>query len=113
MILRFRSKFLVLCLAVVLPLSAVAGEALWIDVRSATEYSEVHVEQAVNIPHNEIAQGIAALDANKDALIYVYCRSGNRSGLAKDTLDSMGYTQVVNVGGLEDALKKSRQEAVH
>ena len=111
MILRFCSKFLALCLAVVVPLAAVAEEALWIDVRSATEYSEAHVEQAVNIPHNEIAQGIAALDTDKDALIYVYCRSGHRSGLAKETLDGMGYTQVVNVGGLEDALKKSGQEA--
>jgi len=111
MILRFRSSFLALCLAVVFPLSAMAEEALWIDVRSAKEYSEVHVEQAVNIPHNEIAPGIAALDADKDALIYVYCRSGHRSGLAKDTLEDMGYTRVVNVGGLEVALKKSGQEA--
>jgi phage shock protein E len=113
MILRIHSKLLVLCLAVVFPLSAVAGEALWIDVRSATEYSEVHVEQAVNIPHDEIAEGIGALDTDKDTLIYVYCRSGNRSGLAKGTLQGMGYTRVVNIGGLDDALKKSGQEAGH
>ena len=90
---------------------AFAGDPFWIDVRSASEYSEGHVEQAVNIPHNEIADEIAALNTNKDATIYVYCRSGRRSGMAKETLESMGYTQVTNLGGLEDALARAAQEA--
>ena len=110
MILRFHQIFLALCLALAFPLLCAAADPLWIDVRSATEYSEAHVEQALNIPYTEIAEGIAKLGPDKDALIYVYCRSGRRSGIAKDTLDRLGYTDVVNVGGLEDALKKANQE---
>ena len=108
---RFNSKFLALCLALIFPIAASANdEPLWIDVRSATEYSQGHVEQALHIPYTEIGEGITELGADKDAVIYLYCRSGRRSGIAKDTLDSLGFTQVLNVGGLEDAMKKSGQE---
>jgi phage shock protein E len=110
MIRQYNSIFLASCLALILPLIAAAGDPLWIDVRSASEYSERHVEQAINIPYTEIAAGIAELGADKDALIYVYCRSGRRSGIAKDTLDGLGYARVVNIGGIEDALNKAGQE---
>jgi phage shock protein E len=80
-----------------------AGEALWIDVRSAEEYATGHVSPAVNIPHTEIAARIAEVTTEKDDLIYLYCRSGRRSGLAKDALEQAGYTNVVNLGGLQDA----------
>jgi phage shock protein E len=110
---QFNSKFLALCLALIFPIAASANEPLWIDVRSATEYSQQHVEQALNIPYTEISEGIAELGTDKDAVIYLYCRSGRRSGIAKDTLDSLGFTQVLNVGGLEDAMKKSGQEPNH
>ena len=109
MILRYRSILLAGCLALVLPLMAAAGDPLWIDVRSDSEYSEKHVEQAINIPYTEIAAGVAELGTGKDAVIYVYCRSGRRSGIAKETLDGMGFTSVVNVGGLDDALRKAGQ----
>lgn len=107
---RLSSSFLALLFACAIPLTSSAGEPLWIDVRSAQEYSDGHVEQAANIPHDEIATGITALTTDKDATIYVYCRSGRRSGIARDTLEEMGYTQVVNIGGLEDALEKSGQD---
>jgi phage shock protein E len=80
-----------------------AGEAFWIDVRSAEEYATEHVSPAVNIPHTEIAARIAEVTTDKDALIYLYCRSGRRSGLAKDALEQAGYTSVINLGGLKDA----------
>lgn len=80
-------------------------DALWIDVRSAEEYASGHIEQAINIPHTEIADKIATLQANKDKTIYVYCRSGRRSGLAKESLEKLGYSNVINLGGLEDAKK--------
>jgi phage shock protein E len=113
MLSRLSSKILALCLACAIPLVTSASEPLWIDVRSAQEYSDGHVEQATNIPHNEIAAGISELTTDKDATIYVYCRSGRRSGIAQDTLEGMGYTQVTNIGGLEDALEKSGQESSH
>lgn len=96
-------------LVVAQPLSLLAGEALWIDVRTADEFSAGHVTQAVNIPYDVIAEGIGSVSEDKDALIYVYCRSGRRSGIAKETLEGLGYTEVVNVGGLNDALKKAGQ----
>jgi len=75
---QFNSKFLALCLALIFPIAASANEPLWIDVRSATEYSQGHVEQALNIPYTEISEGIAELGTDKDAVIYLYCRSGRR-----------------------------------
>ncbi len=49
------------------------------------------------------------MTTDKDAEIYVYCRSGRRSGIAKAALDEAGFTRVVNAGGLEDALKKAAE----
>ncbi len=78
----------------------------WIDVRTAEEYASAHAAAAINIPHDQIAQKIAAVTQNKEAEIWLYCRSGRRSGIALETLEGMGYTQVKNIGGLEDALKR-------
>jgi phage shock protein E len=89
-----------------------AQDALWIDVRSAEEYSTEHVPQAVNIPYTEIAGRISEVTEDKDALIYVYCRSGRRSGIARETLEAGGFTNVVNLGGLQDAQAKATAMAV-
>ena len=88
-----------------------AGEITWIDVRTDQEYASGHVEQAVNIPYQDIAQGIATLGVGRNDTIYVYCRSGRRSGIAKQTLEGLGYTQVVNVGGLDAALSQAARAA--
>jgi len=101
---------LTLGLALLFPLASFAGDPLWIDVRTAAEFNAGHVDEAVNIPYDEIAAGIGALDVGENEVIYVYCRSGRRSGIAKDTLEGLGYSQVFNIGGLEDALKKAGQE---
>ena len=81
------------------------ADDLWIDVRSNEEYAGEHLQGAVNIPHTEIAQEITKLTTDKSATIKLYCRSGNRAGLAKTALEELGYTHVENVGGLEDAKK--------
>ena len=75
---------------------------MWIDVRSAEEYSTGHVEGAPNIPHDVIGEKIASVQPDKDAEIHVYCRSGRRAGIAKETLEGMGYTNVTNAGGYDD-----------
>ena len=82
-------------------------EVLWIDVRSASEYADGHVDGAVNIPHTEIAQRIGEVTEDKEATIYLYCRSGRRSGIALDVLQEAGYEGAVNIGGLDDALQRS------
>jgi rhodanese-related sulfurtransferase len=72
--------------------------ALLIDTRTPGEFSSGHIEGAVNIPHNLIAQKIG--DHPKDQTIIVYCHSGARSGAAKRALEQAGYTRVVNGGSL-------------
>ena len=89
-----------------------AEEAYWIDVRTAGEFNSGHVPGAVNIPYTEIASRISEVTADKDATVYVYCRSGRRSGIARDTLMSRGFTNVTNLGGLQEALAKAKEDTV-
>lgn len=71
-----------------------------LDVRTAQEYSEKHIPKAVNIPNESIgAEEIPALP-DKNQLILVYCRSGNRSKQASEKLAALGYTNVVEFGGI-------------
>lgn len=72
---------------------------VWIDVRTPEEYASGHLDGALNLPHDAIGKHIAAEVPDKDAEIHLYCRSGRRSGIAKDTLERMGYTRVRNEGG--------------
>jgi len=92
-----------------LPLFARAADPLWIDVRTAEEYAAGHVSQSINIPYEEITDRVGEVTTDKDALIYVYCRSGRRSGIAKAALDEAGFSRVVNAGGLEEALKQAEE----
>lgn len=59
-----------------------------IDVRTEEEYVESHIVGSINIPYDEIDQNI---NLDKDKLIFVYCKSGNRSGIAFNNLTSLGY----------------------
>ena len=86
-----------------LSLTLWASDPFWIDVRSDDEYQSGHVTEAVNIPYTEIGTRIGEVTEDKDAVIYVYCRSGRRSGLARETLMEAGYTNVINLGSLKDA----------
>ena len=108
---RYFSKSLSLLILLVFSSATWAGEAIWIDVRSAEEYNTEHVAAATNIPYTEIGGRIGEVTGDKDALIYVYCRSGRRSGIAQGTLKEAGFTNVVNLGGLEDAQHKAAEMA--
>lgn len=79
------------------------ANAVWIDVRSAEEYANGHINDASNISHKAILSGVSAEGLAKDTPIYLYCRSGYRASVAKDALEGQNYTNVINVGGLEDA----------
>lgn len=71
-----------------------------LDVRTAQEYSEKHIPNAVNIPNESIGtEEIPALP-DKNQLILVYCRSGNRSKQASEKLAALGYTNIVEFGGI-------------
>ncbi len=85
--------------------------ALLVDVRTAGEFSSGHFEGAVNIPYDIIARAIDQYTTDKSRVVIVYCRSGNRSAHAKQSLIQTGYTNVVDGGGLgqmEKALKDKR-----
>jgi phage shock protein E len=108
---RFFSNVFALLVVLVFSSATWAGEALWIDVRSAEEYNTEHVTAAANIPYTEISGRIGEVTGDKDALIYVYCRSGRRSGIAQNTLAEAGFTNVINLGGLDDAQSKALELA--
>ncbi len=80
-------------------------QALWIDVRTQAEYDAGHLPNAILIPYNEIAARIESVAKDKKATINLYCRSGSRAGVAKQMLEELGYTHVVNRGAY-DRLKE-------
>ena len=82
------------------------AKGVWIDVRSAEEFNAGHLQNAVNIPHDKIIEGVTALGSDKDAPINLYCRSGRRAEAALTELKNAGYTNVINHGGYEDLVKK-------
>lgn len=82
------------------------ANSIWIDVRTADEFNAGHIEDAAHIPYEEIAMRISEITTDKDATIHLYCRSGNRSGIAQQILQSMGFTNAVNEGGYEMLLQQ-------
>jgi len=72
-----------------------------IDVRTLDEWNSGHLESAINIEW----QNITSIQSNipKNEEIYLYCRSGNRSGKATKILLDAGYTNVINAGSIEEA----------
>lgn len=73
-----------------------------LDVRTIEEFDGLHIDGAVVIPDNEIAQRAPAELDDKNATILIYCRSGRRSALAAKALVDMGYTSVYDFGGIQD-----------
>lgn len=82
------------------------AEALYIDVRTAEEYAQDHIDGDAHIPHDQIAAEIGKITTDTNAEIHVYCRSGRRAGIAKDTLNALGYKQVTNEGTIDEARTK-------
>ena len=72
---------------------------LLLDVRTPQEYAAGHIPTARNIDFREL-EGNPSLPEDKNALIIVYCRSGNRSNTAFSTLKRMGYTRIYDFGGI-------------
>lgn len=71
-----------------------------VDVRTEAEYEAGAIPSAINIPFDVIADNLPTED--RSARIIVYCRSGNRSGIAQDTLEGLGFTNVTNFGGVSN-----------
>ena len=73
-----------------------------VDVRTEAEYKEGHIKGSILIPYDLIGKEAPAKLIDKTAKIIVYCRSGNRSGIATRELLKMGYTNVYDLGGIQD-----------
>ena len=80
-----------------------SDEILIIDVRTIEEWNEGHINAAKHIEWQVISEKIFDLTTDFDSEIYLYCRSGNRSGKAKRILDDIGFTNVINAGGKDEA----------
>lgn len=79
-----------------------SGERTVIDVRTAPEFAAAHVDGAENIDvtASSFTQQVEQLD--KDGEYLVYCQSGNRSADAAEKMADLGFTDVVDGGGIVD-----------
>ena len=73
--------------------------AVLLDVRTAEEYRDGHIDGSVNIPLDRISS-VENTVKDKSTPLYVYCLSGGRSGQAVSYLKQMGYTNAKSIGGI-------------
>lgn len=93
----------------VLSSPVLAADFTIIDVRTPQEYEESHLKDAVliDIKNPNFRERIATLDKNR--AYKLYCRTGNRSGKAMEIMKSLGFTDLENLGGLQEASQKLNQ----
>ena len=71
-----------------------------LDVRTEQEFAAGHIPNAILVPNETIGMQEIPLLPDKDQLIMVYCRSGNRSKKASSKLVQLGYTNIIEIGGI-------------
>ncbi len=103
---RFKLGLIVACLLTALPLEA---KEWLIDVRTPEEFASGHVSGAVNIEYQQIVSAAQALGVAKQDAVHLYCRSGRRAELARESLQQAGYQRVDNLGSL--AAAKAHQKS--
>ena len=90
-----------------LAIQKIEDGAILIDVRTASEYSANHIEGAINIDVTEILSlkgelGYNNRNISKNTVLILYCRSGNRSLQAANKLIDLGYTDVYDLGSIDN-----------
>lgn len=70
-----------------------------LDVRTPEEYADGHIPGSINLPLSNLEE-VTTLIKDLAAPVYLYCRSGARSGQGAGVLKRMGYRQVINMGGI-------------
>ena len=73
-----------------------------LDVRRPDEYAAGHIPNAINVPNESIGTSEIPELPDKNQLIMVYCRSGRRSKEASEKMVKLGYTNIVEFGGILD-----------
>ncbi len=76
--------------------------ALLVDVRTKAEFDAGHIIGADLIPYDSIPSRLSEFPSDKSQEIVVYCKSGQRSGVAQEMLERAGYSNVHNAGGYEE-----------
>ncbi len=79
-----------------------AGGVILVDVRRADEYEAEHIPGALLLPNETILEEAEEKLPDKEAVILIYCRSGNRSAQAAEKLARLGYRHVYDFGGILD-----------
>ncbi len=98
---RFCRYFLFLVTVLCTPLSY--ASTVWIDVRTQAEHFIDSIEGDVRISYGDIVEEVSEMYPNKDTDIHLYCRSGRRASAAMAALRDSGYTNVSNIGSIENA----------
>lgn len=107
--------FLISIMAILFTVTAISNEnnktksdnkTVIIDNRTEAEFRAGHIEGAKLVPYDVIAEKIKEVVPDKNAKIILYCRSGRRSGIALQTLNSLGYKNVENYGAMHTAKEK-------
>jgi len=98
-----------LALLMVPVFSASAGDeeaaVVWVDVRSWAEHAADNIEGDPRIHFSEIVTGVGEAYPDKSTPLRLYCAVGGRAGRGVEALRAAGYTNVENVGGIEDVRK--------
>ena len=81
-----------------------------IDVRTVSEFKNGFVQDEINVEWQDISSIKDEFEKNQK--IYLYCRSGNRSGKAGDILIKLGFKNVENLGSLENASKYLKKKVI-
>ena len=77
--------------------------AILVDVRTEDEYNEKHIDGSVLLTLDTISEDtVSSVIDNKDTPVIVYCRSGNRSAQALTKLEALGYTEVYDLGSIDN-----------
>ena len=92
--------------------SKLNDQPIIIDVRSSDEVNTGIIEGAIHIEWTQIGNEIKNLNIPRDYPLYLYCRSGNRSGKAVTILEEMGFTNLTNIGGISDAAQLVEKKIV-
>ena len=79
-----------------------SADYILLDVRTPEEFEELRIPGAINVPNEAIGDQDIPQLPDKDQLILVYCRSGNRSKQASEKLANIGYSNVYEFGGIID-----------
>ena len=105
-------KILLFILTLIVQQDLLATESLIIDVRTDNEWNNGYIENAKHIPISELKKRLNEIQAFKDQPVFTYCAAGKRAERAKNLLIENGFTNVTNLGGIQDASKELDKDII-